>query len=61
MKLHAIADDKVPIFLSAIVTKGYYGDSPQFEKLMKRIDPIIEINDVMWRPRVSLPSQCPDS
>lgn len=50
MKLHAIVDDKVPVFLSAIITKGYYGDSPRFEKLMKRIDPSIEVGDVSGDP-----------
>lgn len=50
MKLHAIVDDKVPIFLSAIVTKGYYGDSPQFEKLIEKLDQSIEIGDVCGDP-----------
>ena len=50
VKLHAIADDKVPVFLSAVVTKGYYGDSPQFEKLIMRIDKSIEIGDVCGDP-----------
>ena len=50
MKLHAIVDDKMPIFLSAIVTKGYFGDSPLFENLMIRIDPSIEIGDVCGDP-----------
>ena len=50
VKIHAIVDDKVPVFLSAIVTKGYYADSPQFEKLMKQIDPSIEIGDVCGDP-----------
>lgn len=50
MKLHAIVDDKVPIFLSAVVTKGYFGDSPQFENLMKKLDSSIEIGDVCGDP-----------
>ena len=50
MKLHAIVDDKVPIFLSVVITKGYYGDSPQFKKMMKKIDPSIEIGDVCGDP-----------
>jgi len=48
--LHATVDDKIPVFLSAIVTKGYYGDSPQFENLMIRLDPAIEIGDVCGDP-----------
>jgi len=44
--LHAIADDKVPIFISCRVTKGYYGDSPQFERLMNQVDKSLEIGDV---------------
>jgi len=38
------------VFLSAIVSKGYYGDSPQFENLMKRLDSSIEIGDVCGDP-----------
>ena len=38
------------MFLSAIVSKGYYGDSPQFENLMKRLDSSIEIGDVCGDP-----------
>ncbi len=38
------------MFLSAIVSKGYHVDSPQFENLMKRLDSSIEIGDACGDP-----------
>ena len=32
--------------MAVVVTKGYYGDPPRFEKLMKRLDRSIEIGDL---------------
>ena len=50
VKLHAIADDKVPIFLSARVTKGYYGDALQFNTVLQQVDPSIQTGDVCGDP-----------
>lgn len=43
---HLTTDKEMPFFLSARVTKGYKGDSPQLKKLLKQKSADIEIEDL---------------